>query len=41
MMNNYHFSSDLPCEWTLDGEYGGNQTDVIIENRRCAFSIIN
>jgi YegS/Rv2252/BmrU family lipid kinase len=39
--NRVLFSSDLPCEWTLDGEYGGYQTDVIIENRRCAFSIIN
>ena len=34
------FSSVQPCEWTLDGEFGGQYTDVYIENLHHVFSIL-
>ena len=34
------FKSKKPCSWTLDGEYGGRHTDVVIENLPRALNII-
>lgn len=33
-------TSDVPISWTLDGEYGGQRTEVIIENQMKALGII-
>ncbi|MEA5039238.1 MAG: YegS/Rv2252/BmrU family lipid kinase [Clostridiaceae bacterium] len=35
-----HLHSEVPISWTLDGEYGGQRTDVIIENQKEALGIM-
>lgn len=32
--------SNTPIDWTLDGEFGGSTTDVVIENKRRAIEIM-
>ena len=35
-----NFSSQVPVAWTLDGDFGGEHTQVVIENRRHAIDIM-
>lgn len=34
------FESEAPVAWTLDGEYGGDHTNVVVENKERALEII-
>ena len=34
------FSSEKPVAWTLDGDFGGEHTQAVIENRRHAIEVI-
>ncbi len=35
------FESEKPVDWTVDGEFGGAQTDMIIENMPCHVTILS
>lgn len=39
--NKFYISSEEPVPWTLDGEFGGNCTNVEITNNHCAVSIFS
>ena len=34
------FSCEKPCDWTLDGEYGGQHSHLTIENKHRALNIL-
>ena len=36
----YSFRTDTPTPWTLDGEDGGLQTNVVIDARKCALTML-
>lgn len=37
----FYISSEEPVPWTLDGEFGGECTDVTVKNNHCAVSIFS